>query len=327
MISNPKHIIIARTDSIGDVMLTLPVCGILKSLFPGIKITFIGKNYTKDIIQSCIHVDDYMSWDELQQHSEKDQIAQLIALQADSIIHVFPEKELLKLAFKARIKNRIATGRRWWTVFNCNYPVFFSRKKSELHEAQLNCKLLEPFGYRQIPSLIELADFAGFRAEKVKLPFELSNRKKIILHPLSKGSAVNWSLKKFEELSQILFENGFEVFVTGTKPEGDKIKKNSELLSNSVTDLTGKLSLKELIYFISQCDGLVAASTGPLHIAAELGINAFGLYTPKRPMHAGRWSPIGSKTKVFIADEHPENGDLEISANAVAELIFSSVSK
>lgn len=308
-------------------MLTLPVCGILKSLFPSVRITFIGKNYTKDIIQACIHVDDFMSWDELQQHSEKDQIAQLIALQADSIIHVFPEKELLKLAFKSRIKNRIATGRRWWTVFNCNFPVFFSRKKSELHEAQLNCKLLEPFGYRQIPSLAELAAYAGFRAEKTKLPFDLSGRKKVILHPLSKGSAVNWSLQKFEELASLLHEKGFEVFVTGTKPEGEKIRKNSTLLSDKVIDLTGQLSLKELIFFISQCDALVAASTGPLHIAAELGISAIGLYTPLRPMHAGRWSPIGPKAKVIIADHHPENGDLQISADAVAQLIFSSVPK
>ncbi|MBL0315693.1 MAG: hypothetical protein IPP69_07900 [Flavobacteriales bacterium] len=53
------------------------------------------------------------------------------------------------------------------------------------------------------------------------------------------------------------------------------------------------INLAELIAFINQYDGLVAANTGPLHIASACGIHAFGLYSLKRPIHPGRWSPVG----------------------------------
>ena len=32
------------------------------------------------------------------------------------------------------------------------------------------------------------------------------------------------------------------------------------------------------------------------------GINAIGLYPPIKPMHPGRWAPIGAKAKYFVKD-------------------------
>ena len=40
-IDNVKKIIISRTDAIGDVILTLPICGILKMYYPDCKIVFL----------------------------------------------------------------------------------------------------------------------------------------------------------------------------------------------------------------------------------------------------------------------------------------------
>ncbi|NLF41723.1 MAG: glycosyltransferase family 9 protein, partial [Bacteroidales bacterium] len=49
----PKgNLIISRTDAIGDVILTLPLASYLKSLEPGRKIIFLGRNYTKAIIEA-----------------------------------------------------------------------------------------------------------------------------------------------------------------------------------------------------------------------------------------------------------------------------------
>ena len=39
----PNSIIISRTDNLGDVMLTLPLCGYIKSIAPETKIYFLGK--------------------------------------------------------------------------------------------------------------------------------------------------------------------------------------------------------------------------------------------------------------------------------------------
>jgi ADP-heptose:LPS heptosyltransferase len=97
-----------------------------------------------------------------------------------------------------------------------------------------------------------------------------------------------------------------------------------------VTDLTGRFSLDEFIAFLSGIDAIVAASTGPLHIAAALGTQAIGIYPPIRPMHPGRWAPIGDRTEVLVKSVTECNDCRkkldchcmrEINANQVAEKI------
>jgi heptosyltransferase-3 len=55
------NILISRTDSIGDVILSLPMAGILKNKFPNATISFLGKNYTRDIINACTHIEVLMN--------------------------------------------------------------------------------------------------------------------------------------------------------------------------------------------------------------------------------------------------------------------------
>ena len=87
-----KRIIISRTDSIGDVMLTLPMCGYLKKHFPACKIIFIGRAYTRAITDACEHIDEFVDWDNLKNESPSEQVNALSDLDADCIIHVFPRK-------------------------------------------------------------------------------------------------------------------------------------------------------------------------------------------------------------------------------------------
>ena len=63
-ISDPKKIVISRTDSIGDVALTLPLAGILKEKFPNTKIIFLGNTYTKPILECCQNIDEIWEWAE-----------------------------------------------------------------------------------------------------------------------------------------------------------------------------------------------------------------------------------------------------------------------
>ena len=48
---------------------------------------------------------------------------------------------------------------------------------------------------------------------------------------------------------------------------------------------------------------MVAASTGPLHIAAALGKYVIGIYPPIKPMHPGRWAPIGKNASYLVLDK------------------------
>lgn len=293
----PERIIISRTDSIGDVILTLPMASLLKKVRPDCTVIFLGSSYTKDIVACCPDVDEFYDW----------KTADLADIKADTIIHVLPRPELAKAARRAKIQNRVGTTNRlyhWWT---CNWLIKLSRKNSDLHEAQLNLKLLGFMeGVKKEYSLQEVVGLMNFKSAKASCDAVqyIDNQKfNLILHPKSKGSAREWGLDNFKRLIEILPADSFKIFICGTENEGAMVR--DALLSTpreNTVDLTGKLSLADYIAFIDHCDGLVAASTGPLHIAAALGKHALGLYPPIRPMHPGRWACIGKNAKVFVTD-------------------------
>ena len=52
-------IIISRTDSIGDVMLTLPLCVWLKEKYPNTELVFLGRTYTESIVSSFSCIDQF----------------------------------------------------------------------------------------------------------------------------------------------------------------------------------------------------------------------------------------------------------------------------
>ena len=295
--------IISRTDAIGDVVLTLPVAGVLRSLYPAARILFLGRSYTKAIIDACEHIDGFLNWDDWRAMPVRVSAKAMASTGADCIIHVFPDKAIARVAKKAQIAERIGTTNRIYHWLYCNVMVRLSRRNSPYHEAQLNLDLLSPLGGRKEYSLEEIGGYYGLtRLEP--LPPEVEElldpgRFNLILQPRSRGSAREWGLENFQRLVGLLPGDRYKVFVSGTAAEG---KLLAPLLAEypAITDLTGRLSLGQLMTFISKADGLIAASTGPLHLAAALGIHALGIYPPIRPMHPGRWAPVGVRARVFV---------------------------
>jgi len=306
---NLKRIIISRTDSIGDVMLTLPLCAWLKQQFPDVFIIFLGKTYTLPILNAYKAVDLAVDWSEIATLPRKQQIQKFQELKADAIIHVFPNKEIANLAKQAKIPHRIGTSHRIFHLFTCNHRINFTRKNSDKHEAQLNFELLRPLGLKELPEIEELNAFTTlFGPKKCVLPSEIGdfiekNKTFILLHPKSQGSALEWSLKNFIELNLMLNEQKIGVIYTGTENEGLVFRKKIPV--NSLTiDSSGKLSLEELFTLISRAKGIVACSTGPLHIGGFLGIITLGLFSSRHPIHPGRWHPLGKNVHALVHDIH-----------------------
>ena len=298
----PYRIIISRTDSIGDVILTLPLCVWMKKQFPQTELVFLGRSYTKDIIACFDVVDTFLNFDDFSSLPTSERIARL---KADCIIHVFPNREIAVLSKKAKIPMRIGTAHRIFHLLTCNYRLNFSRKQSLLHESQLNFELLKPLGFNETPSFDFLFQSLNhFNIPTVSLPTEFSGidlSNTIILHPKSQGSAVEWPLEKYIELAQVLVKQNKTVIFTGTENEG---KEFSAILPvhPQIIDSSGKLNLKQLILLISSCEALVACSTGPYHIAGISRIKAIGLFSPRKPIHPGRWRALGNKSVALVFD-------------------------
>ena len=280
------------------------MAGMLKERFPECEVFFMGRTYTKDVVALSKHVDGFINYDDLEGLSPSGAAEELKKQTADIFIHVFPRKEIAWLAKRAAIPVRVGTSSRLYHWFSCNQWIRLSRKNSDLHEAQLNMKLLSFMGINTSVNFDAIKNYYGFE----KIP-ALNGpaaswidpaRFNLILHPKSKGSAREWGIGNFKKLVALLPSENYKIFISGTAADAEQI--GDLLLDPKVTDITGKLSLQQFIAFISHCQGLIAASTGPLHIAAALNKKSVGLFSPMRPMHPGRWAPVGDHAGVLVLD-------------------------
>ncbi|WP_375437002.1 glycosyltransferase family 9 protein [uncultured Hymenobacter sp.] len=300
--------LVSRTDAIGDVVLTLPVCGRLKQLFPGCRVVLIGRTYTQAVAEACPWVDGFLNFDLLNTLPKAEQIQLLQAQRAEAILHVFPHKLLASLARQAGIGIRIGTRNRPFHWLTCNRLVALSRRHSLLHEAQLNLQLLAPLHadvslpLSEVTNLVQLQPKEPLAVEWHQILNERTETQlNIVLHPRSRGSAREWGLAHFGALARLLHAAGHRVFVTGTAAEREELREwLTEYQAYLATDLTGRLTLPQFLAFLHQADGIVAGSTGPLHLAAALGRYALGFYPPIRPMHPGRWAPLGPHAEYLV---------------------------
>lgn len=302
--SLPRHIIVSRTDRIGDVVLTLPLCALLRRMIADARVTFLARDYTRAVVESSPYVDRVVSWDSVAADRDA-QVALLADAHADAILHVAPHRDIAQAAKRARIPRRIGTSHRLFHLTTCNELVSLSRRRSDYHEAQLNLLLAaDLLGKRDWP-LASLAPFTELRPRIAPPPWVAPMLDRghfnLVLHPRSGGSSVEWPLEHFRALANALDQSRVRIFISGSSAEAPELGRWIASLGVDVVDLTGRLRLDELIAVLHAADGFVGASTGPLHIAAGVGIHTLGLYPTRRPMHPGRWAPLGSRAEVITA--------------------------
>jgi ADP-heptose:LPS heptosyltransferase len=306
-----ERIMIARTDSIGDVMLTLPMAYYLKQLYPNAAIYFLGKSYTQAIIERCQWVDEFVNADRAANPAE--QVLLIQALKLDIIIFALPDSRWMRAAFLARVPKRIATGHRISSWRWASHRPMFGRKNSNLHESQLNLKLINGLGMKRIPAMDEICSVQLF-------PNTTRNKKRrLIIHPFSQGSALNWTLQQYDELVGQLVSEGWEIVISGTQQDQLTLSQYGGENLKKATSVCGQFSLSAFIDYIAESTMLLACSTGPLHIAASCGIHAVGLYVNRRPIHPGRWSPIGPHVHVL---QEEDVGQSQITMSPASVAIF-----
>jgi len=305
--STKKRIVISRTDSIGDVLLTLPVVAWLKSTYPSCHITFLCRNYTSPIVQCYEGVDAIMTLEMIEALPLQSRVGYIMEQQFDTVIHVFPRKELAALFKKAKVPNRIGTSHRGFHILTCTIRPSFSRRRSNAHEAQLNFELLRPLGLEKTPDFDQLNAWTKHLViPETQLPEFIQQAlndatKAVVLHPKSQGSAREWPIENYIELANQLVAENRTVFFTGTENEG-KLFRDVLPIHTRIIDTTGKLTIEQLLFLLSKTDALVACSTGPLHIAGFLGKRAIGLFSPKIPIHPGRWKALGARSIALVND-------------------------
>lgn len=111
-------------------------------------------------------------------------------------------------------------------------------------------------------------------------------------------AASRWPLEWFARLADILQEKfGGRVLLTGSSSEAPLVTEMKKFMKRPPLDLSGRTSLKELAAVLKKCDLLVCPDSGPMHIAAALGVPVVGIFALKEDF-PGRWGPLGTRHEV-----------------------------
>lgn len=143
---------------------------------------------------------------------------------------------------------------------------------------------------------------AGFIQEPVTVQFPLldSRYAKPVTVPsqyivLSLGAGQNfriWPTENFAEVAKFIFMHfpNYQILLTGAANETVFSKQFLSLLpsNKAVTDLTGRLSIPELVFVLTKADLLIANETGVAHIAASTGTESIIISQGKSLV---RWHP------------------------------------
>ncbi len=126
-----------------------------------------------------------------------------------------------------------------------------------------------------------------------------SRNKIIIVHPGSGGSSVDLPKEKLIELTRMLssLEN-VSIIITGSKNESELCEEFE--ISNSVINLSGQLDLSLLKSLINKANIFISNSTGPMHIAAALGVHVIGFFPKILACSQKRWGPYTEKKTIYV---------------------------
>ncbi|MFA6569819.1 MAG: glycosyltransferase family 9 protein [Bacteroidota bacterium] len=294
-IYNAEKIAVVRTDRLGDMVLTLPMCMALKKELPSAKVVLIARSYAKSILKNCPAIDDVLFIDEF-----PNGIKSIFSENKFSaVFYPRPRFKECWAGFRVGISLRVGTSYRYYS-FLFNHRIKDHRKNAEFHEAEYNTRMVSSVLGKQVETELVRPYVSPESVEELELIAKKAgldlSKKYIIIHPGSGGSSRNWKAESFGVLANLIMDKyGFQTVITGSEEEQIYCDISEKLCPNSV-NLCGKLSLEQLISLISRASILTANSTGVLHIAAALDIPVLGLYPNTPHLSAKRWGPYCKKS-------------------------------
>ena len=310
-------VLLVRPDGIGDEILALPVATELRRAMPGARLTFLSSVYAAPVLAHHPDLDEVLTV------TGQESLGELVRLfrqgeapaasvavtsrrsgvQFDAAIFLKPFRRLMTAAWLARVPLRVGTGYRWYSWL-LNRRVYEHRSDFARHESAYNLGLLHGLGLSPgevaTPRLVVTAE----ERNRARSLLDGTPALRVVVHPCGFSSRV-WKPDHFRDLILRLAREGRGVLLTGTAAERDKFRAEAHVSGwpGGVSDFMGQLTLRQLMAVIAESHVVVSMSTGPMHLAAALGVPTISLFDPRRNQSPTRWQPLG--TGVVLRPEVP----------------------
>lgn len=299
-----KNIVIIRTDRIGEVLLSTVAVDAIKEAYPDATISFVTSEYSRPLVEGSgdvaeiltAHIGDRKGW----LREARRLGAQLKSKKFDAAVVMNPHKAIHLACFLAGIPIRVGYDRKWG--FLLNKKIEDKRHEGAKHEIEYTGDLLRLLGVERAPKGPKLKIDPAAENEIKELTANIDTDKPVIaVHPGSSNPAKMWAGDNYAELiDKIKTECDSEIVVIGSEDEKLTAEAIIDKSGIKAHNLAGKFDLKELAAFISKCDLFIGNDTGPMHMAAALGVPVIAIFGRNIPgVSPRRWGPWGKNNVVF----------------------------
>ncbi len=300
----PQHLLISRTDRIGDFVQSLPVFE-AASRDLGISVSALVHETNAPLLKNNPFVQEVVAVSD--QAEPRQTAGMILRMGFDGILVLVNDPRIRALLpLLHSIPLRLGPLSKPGMLLHLNYPVVQKRSKSLLNEAQYNLELLRGLGWQGSDQIHPRLYFTT--EERIQQQAQLQGlcpglelqKGYALLHAGMSGSALNWPLSHYRELLASLAGLGKQILLTGGSAA--EFQTNEDLLQglgSRVWNLAGKLTLRALGGLCEDARFFVGPSTGPTHMANAASCPVLSIYPPIRVQSARRWAPYLAQGRVF----------------------------
>ena len=293
--TNIEKILIRGPNWVGDAVLAIPALKAVRERFPRAEITLLVRPWVAGLFSSAPYVDRVWSVKRPTTLKNWVRITRDIRGRRFDLALLLPNSfESALMMFMGRVRQRIGyatDGRRWMLT---DAVTKASEPRHQIHYYLELAKALSAATDR--PSIaIEATPLERDSARRllaaegipVSAPF-------LVLNPgAAYGSAKRWHQERFAKVADNLAaEMGLHVALIGSEVEGAVANRICESMTRRTAVLNGKTSLETLIGVLAESTLMITNDSGPMHMAAALGIPTVAIFGPTDETTTGPYGPL-----------------------------------
>lgn len=283
----PRSICVLRLSAIGDVCNTVAAIQAIQRQWPSTQITWITGKLESQLIHDLngvrvITFDKKQGW-----QGYKALWAQLNGEKFDALLH-------MQYALRASIAT---------LGIKAKYKLGFDAARSQdFQRLFTNVKVPSPTKNHVLDGLLAFGDALGLSNTQPSwaIPHTLEDKawakdrlkiakRSLILVPAASKGYKNWHAKGYAEVINHAHRLGWHVILAGSpaKIEIELAAQVESLTTQSMDNLVGKSSLKQMLALLDLADMVIAPDTGPAHMANAMNTPVIGLYAHHNPQRTG----------------------------------------
>lgn len=296
-------ILFIRIDGIGDLVLSMPAIDALKTAFPGAEITVLGSPAARDLLAHHPHVNRVLVYDRGAPLGKKLRVIRTLrSLRFDVALDPFDswdlEPALLAGLSAAPVRVGFASGGGREVFFTTHLPM----PRQDHHISEVVSGLLAPLGASPVginPRLHVTQQECEEAARFIEAE-GLAGRVLVGIHPGASSESQHWPEEYYAELiDTVTADSGKAAIVFGGPGDDERLRRLSGAISGTQPVFV-RDSLRRFCALVRHCRVLVCNNSGPLHVAAALGVATVSFMGPTVKQ---RWYPRGSRHSVLRMDE------------------------